>query len=77
MHHRAVVALFLHATAHSPTMKCCLGDLVVVVVGLLVVVVVVGLLVVVVVVVVGLLIVVVVVGHRPAGHLVQSSAAAH
>ena len=76
MHHRAVVALFLHATAHSPTMKCCLGDLVVVVVvGLLVVVVVVGLLVVVV--VVGLLIVVVVVGHRPAGHLVQSSAAAH
>ena len=50
-------------------MKCCLGDLVVVVV------VVVGLLVVVV--VVGLLIVVVVVGHRPAGHLVQSSAAAH
>ncbi len=75
MHHRAVVALFLHATAHSPTMKCCLGDLVVVVVGLLIVVVVVGLLVVVV--VVGLLIVVVVVGHRPAGHLVQSSAAAH
>ena len=68
----------MHATAHSPTMKCCLGDLVVVVVvvvGLLIVVVVVGLLVVVV--VVGLLIVVVVVGHRPAGHLVQSSAAAH